>query len=312
MYNYRRIAIILVLLCVIGIGIILAFKTSTSVYTVITNQQVQLCQNTISVQFSSNQSKQVSCPTEIDSWIDVSLASTARNSTVGVNISLLTADSNGTVNNQTVYSSTGKTFSALIPLSVNGSTLTQITNLGGGNTSLKGYVNVYKVVQTNATVKSPIHPYRPEGLVVIFGGGVFLFLFGWDPRGIGTTLLTPRANPHRRPFGRLIKNVWFLRAISLIFGIIVSGCVLAYSLIFYYTFQTLGSTTSYFPWSWLVSYSDPVQVGFLFAIGLIIAIAPMAAFFTALFGWILPRLDLSLEQDEANFSFAADERREIS
>lgn len=309
MPNRRKIVIVLLLLCVIGVGIVLVFKSSFSTSTVLTNQQVSLCQNSLSLELLSNETRQISCQTEVNSWIDISLSSSGRNSTLGLTVSLLTTNGSGTTNNQTIYSESGKTFAALLPVSVNGSTLIQIANGDGGNTTVKGYVDVYRAIQTSVIVETPTHPFRPEGLVVIFGGALFLFIFGWDPRGLGTMILTPKTTPiSKRPANSLLRNVWFLRAFSLVFGIMVSATLLTYSLIFYYSFKATGSALSYFPWAWNVLYTDPNAIRDLFAIGLVIAIVPLSLFIMTLFRYVLPALDSSLKRKEVALHDLEEER----
>jgi glycosyltransferase involved in cell wall biosynthesis len=93
--------------------------------------------------------------------------------------------------------------------------------------------------------------------------------------------------------GFLFKNIWFLRTLLIVSGIIVSGLLLAYSIIFWNTFQSLGNTTSYFPWSWGLLYTNPATVMNLFAIGLGASIGPLVLFVILFLKWVLPELQIS-------------------
>jgi hypothetical protein len=88
-------------------------------------------------------------------------------------------------------------------------------------------------------------------------------------------------------FASYLSNIWILRAATVISTMIVAGLLAAYSLLFLGTYETLGNTTSYFPWAWRALYttSGPVLDLFIpaFAISLVAVIGCVY-----LLRWILP------------------------
>ncbi|MDG6905531.1 MAG: hypothetical protein JRN20_07095 [Nitrososphaerota archaeon] len=67
------------------------------------------------------------------------------------------------------------------------------------------------------------------------------------------------------------KKILYARLVSMILSFLLGILILAYTLYFFYVFQTLSNTTSYFPWAWEAYYktSGPVIeltfVGILFS-----------------------------------------------
>lgn len=70
---------------------------------------------------------------------------------------------------------------------------------------------------------------------------------------------------------RQVSNLWFLRALGLITGVIISSLMLTYSFIFLNTFLALGNTTSYFPWAWGILYTSQSSVLGIFYGGIVTA-----------------------------------------
>jgi hypothetical protein len=62
----------------------------------------------------------------------------------------------------------------------------------------------------------------------------------------------------------IVTNIWFLRSILLVAGIITATLLFAYDFIFIGTYFTLGDTTSYFPWTWGILYTNYGAVQSLF------------------------------------------------
>jgi hypothetical protein len=97
----------------------------------------------------------------------------------------------------------------------------------------------------------------------------------------------------------LLTNIWFLRSLCMISGIIISGPLLAYSFIFINTYLTFGNTTSYFPWSWKLSYTTAGIVAEEFVTGVGISLATISACGFALWFVLIPRVRISLTNQKA-------------
>jgi glycosyltransferase involved in cell wall biosynthesis len=93
----------------------------------------------------------------------------------------------------------------------------------------------------------------------------------------------------------LFRNISFWRAILLACGIVVSGLLLTYSVIFYYKIQTLGATTSVFPWFYYVYYTNTNAALVAFLSGLVPALSGLVMCTVLLFRWVLPNLRYSIE-----------------
>ncbi len=98
---------------------------------------------------------------------------------------------------------------------------------------------------------------------------------------------------------KLLTNIWFLRSLCLISGIIISGLLLTYSFIFINTYLTFGNTTSYFPWSWGLSYTAAGIVAEEFVTGVGISLATISACGFALWFVFIPRARISLTNQKA-------------
>jgi ABC-type phosphate/phosphonate transport system permease subunit len=90
-----------------------------------------------------------------------------------------------------------------------------------------------------------------------------------------------------------VTNIWFLRTLILVFGLIIAGALLAYSIIFVDTYVAFGNTTSYFPWAWATAYSDANAVQSLFLESFTISVIAIAACAVSLY-FIIPELRKSL------------------
>jgi hypothetical protein len=100
------------------------------------------------------------------------------------------------------------------------------------------------------------------------------------------------------------SNIWFLRSLCMTASIVVSSLLLAYSFIFLQAFFSLAGTTSYFPWSWHVFYTNPNQVISLFYIGLGVSITFLSVSANLLvYFLILFRRSFSLNMASTNASF---------
>ena len=93
----------------------------------------------------------------------------------------------------------------------------------------------------------------------------------------------------------LFRNIWFWRTIMLVSGMVISCLLLAYSVIFWYTFQQFGSTTSEFPWLWRQAYTNAGAVNIVFATGLAAAIGTLIATEVVFFKWVFPEFRIKLE-----------------
>jgi hypothetical protein len=94
----------------------------------------------------------------------------------------------------------------------------------------------------------------------------------------------------------MLRNVWFLRTLILSAGMVLTGLLLAYSMIFIETFYAEGSTTSYFPWSWHVFLTDANSVQNLLYGSLAISTIAYAGIAAVLFLWVLPNFRPMLRQ----------------
>ncbi len=90
-----------------------------------------------------------------------------------------------------------------------------------------------------------------------------------------------------------LTNIWFLRSLTVATGLIISSLLLTYSFIFLNTYFTFGNTTSYFPWSWAISYSNLSSVQALFDGALGISLFGIATCAVSLW-YCLPRFFRSL------------------
>lgn len=93
----------------------------------------------------------------------------------------------------------------------------------------------------------------------------------------------------------LFRNIWFWRTVMLVSGMVISCLLLAYSVIFWYTFQQFGGTTSEFPWLWQRVYTNAGTVNIVFATGLAAAIGTLIATEVVFFKWVLPELRIKME-----------------
>jgi hypothetical protein len=110
---------------------------------------------------------------------------------------------------------------------------------------------------------------------------------------LGNKIFTVRGQPLSLKF--LFTNIWFLRTALLACGGIISILLLAYTFLFLETFKTVGNTTSYFPWSWRIAYSNPGVVMNFFWVGIAVSVAPLIVYGFVFLKWVLPELQISLE-----------------
>jgi hypothetical protein len=300
MPNRARIIVSVLFLIFLLVGVVLFLKSDVKTTTVLANKETQVCLNSYSINLSPFQAKTIECQVQANSWIDIS-AATSHNSSLEVNVVLAPNGTDGT--NQTIYSNTGESISALFPLFSNGSAFVQILNLHNSTSALNARVSVFKEIPSNLQYSTPGYPYRREGVAIMIIGGAFLFLFGWDPKGFGTKILSKKENSFSRtPLSQLFRNIWFLRAISLVSGIVISSLLLAYSIFFLYTFEVSGSVLSFFPWSWKVLYTSPAPTNDLFIAGFLAANTLLFVFTLTLWAFVLPRLERSLREEDIAFS----------
>ena len=79
-----------------------------------------------------------------------------------------------------------------------------------------------------------------------------------------------------------LRKKWLRQIVASSFGIAVSVLLAIYSFIFLYTFYSFNSTTSYFPWSWQVLYTNLSSVLNLFYAGFGISLFLIIGFGAAL------------------------------
>jgi hypothetical protein len=68
----------------------------------------------------------------------------------------------------------------------------------------------------------------------------------------------------RPSFREAITNIWVLRSLILVSGIVAASLLLAYSFIFVNHYVAMGESTSYFPWAWGIDYADAGSIQNLF------------------------------------------------
>jgi glycosyltransferase involved in cell wall biosynthesis len=102
-------------------------------------------------------------------------------------------------------------------------------------------------------------------------------------------------NTSKGLYNFLFGNIWFLRMVVLVSGMVASALLLAYSVIFWNEIRTLGATMAMFPWRYYIYYTNTNAAFMLFLSGLVPSIAGLAACGFVLFKWVLPEFQISLE-----------------
>ena len=67
------------------------------------------------------------------------------------------------------------------------------------------------------------------------------------------------------------KKILYARLVSMILSFLLGILILSYTLYFFYVFQTLNNTTSYFPWAWEAYYKTSGPVIELTLVGILLS-----------------------------------------
>jgi hypothetical protein len=96
------------------------------------------------------------------------------------------------------------------------------------------------------------------------------------------------------------KNIWYPRTLLAISIVAIAILLFAYDLIFFCTFESLGNTTSYFPWAWGVLYTgfSSVQIMFVLAVALFELLLSVAG--SLLYYYTVPNLRKSFSMNASS------------
>jgi hypothetical protein len=187
--RHLRLIILVALLEWLAIGVSLALITVTTRTDIAVSSQVVECSHIVAAPLLMGQSVSYDCAVVPGGWAQTSIA--AKNNTA---LTIYFTPENGT--KETVYTSTGLHFNALIPGLSAGTFSFRVQNMGASGNVVSGLVSVSQTTKSIAVVPSPKHPYREAGLVVLIVVAIVTAYVLYDPgrRLAGLSGRTEEAN----------------------------------------------------------------------------------------------------------------------